>query len=57
LLGHSRQLAGRSHLVPPQSFGCSTRLLSRHGRHRRQTGEGITAPRRYGRDGRALRVQ
>jgi hypothetical protein len=42
---------------PTTILGCSTRLLSRHGRHRRQTGEGITAPRRYGRDGRALRVQ
>jgi hypothetical protein len=32
-------------------------LLSRRGQHRRQTGAGITAPRRYGRDGRALRVR
>ena len=41
------QLAGRAHLVPAQSIGCSARLLSRHGRHRRQTGEGITASRRW----------
>jgi hypothetical protein len=30
--GHSPQLAGRSRLVPPQSSGCSARLLSRRSR-------------------------